>query len=92
MNNLHFSTVVYCEDKWLKSILRYTVLCLQWGQKFCILDQDISLVVYKPEESLYIFLGVGIGLRGLVNFFITGIIKPLGPHLYQMHMQWRLVL
>lgn len=62
--------------------------------KVCIADQDLSLVV--SLNGVYTFLGGGDRSHGTSQIFYYryyhNCMKPLGPHLYQMHMQWRLVL
>lgn len=62
--------------------------------KVCIADQDLSLVV--SLKGVYTFLGGGDRSHGTSQIFhywyYHNCMKPLGPHLYQMHMQWRLVL
>lgn len=62
--------------------------------KVCIADQDLSLVV--SLKGVYTFLGGGDRSHGTSQIFhywyYHNCMKPLGPHLYQMHMQWRFVL
>lgn len=62
--------------------------------KVCIADQDLSLVV--SLKGVYTFLGGGDRSHGTSQVFYYwyyhNCMKPLGPHLYQMHMQWRFVL
>lgn len=62
--------------------------------KVCIVDQDLSLVV--SLKGVYTFLGGGDRSHGTSQIFhywyYHNCMKPLGPHLYQMHMQWRFVL
>lgn len=62
--------------------------------KVCIADQDLSLVV--SLKGVYTFFGGGDRSHGTSQIFYYryyhNCMKPLGPHLYQMHMQWRFVL
>lgn len=62
--------------------------------KVCIVDQDLSLEV--SLKGVYTFLGGGDRSHGTSQIFhywyYHNCMKPLGPHLYQMHMQWRFVL
>lgn len=64
--------------------------------KVCIADQDLSLVV--SLKGVYTLLGGGGGDRShgtsqiFHYWYYHNCMKPLGPHLYQMHMQWRFVL
>lgn len=62
--------------------------------KVCIADQNLSLVV--SLKGVYTFLGGGDRSHGTSQIFhywyYHNCMKPLGPHLYQMHMQWRFVL
>lgn len=62
--------------------------------KVCIADQDLSLVV--SLKGVYTFLGGGDRSHGTSQIFhywyYHNCMKPLGAHLYQMHMQWRFVL